>query len=146
MNDMTEKPKTAPAWTDGDIEAAYLMGAMNASEHEPTGDTPWESMDRVKAELDRIKANGWKIPDMVRLVRYGHRAGAESPLEPSEDTIGLAHEIWALAQGPPDEGIEDAALRIAARLDQWKNGEPNSTERLDILQKALGKTEGTVAQ
>lgn len=28
----------------------------------------------------------------------------------------LAHELWALAQCTPGEGIEDAVLRIAARL------------------------------
>lgn len=65
----TDTDKLIEAWTDGDVEAAYLMGAMNASGHEPTGDTLWQSVDRVKAELDRIKDNGWKIADMVRQVR-----------------------------------------------------------------------------
>lgn len=57
------------AWTDQDVDAAYLMGAINASGHEATGETYWPSMDRVKAECDRIKSNGWKIADMVRKVR-----------------------------------------------------------------------------
>lgn len=34
----------------------------------------------------------------------------------SKMTDGLAHELWAMAQTLPGEGIEDAVARIAARL------------------------------
>ena len=46
---------------------------------------------------------------------------SESPgnILSSPDWTGLAHEIWALAQLTPGEGIEDGAQRIETRLREW---------------------------
>ena len=35
-----------------------------------------------------------------------------------EDVIGTAHEVWAVAQAGPKEGIADAVERIAPYLTQ----------------------------
>jgi len=48
--------------------------------------------------------------------------------EPSIDIIGLAHEIWAVAQLLPEEGIEDGVERVINMLKE--NLEPHITETL----------------
>lgn len=57
------------AWNDGDIEAAYLAGCINGASQEATGKTYWPSLDRVQAELQRLKDNGIAIPSMIRSMR-----------------------------------------------------------------------------
>lgn len=40
-----------------------------------------------------------------------------------EDTFALAHEIWAVSNLAPGEGILDAVDRITQLLSQWKNND-----------------------
>lgn len=49
------------------------------------------------------------------------------------EQVDLAHELWALAQLGPNEGIEDGAARIAARLAST----PTEDARVKVLEEAL---------
>lgn len=69
------------------------------------------ALDRLPADLGRGSLNGF-----VAQAAYALRTALaeQPPPEPSD----LAHELWALAQCAPGEGIEDAVARIDARLTQ----------------------------
>ena len=41
----------------------------------------------------------------------------------SDDASALAHEIWAVSQLAPEEGILDAVDRIIPLLSQWKSND-----------------------
>ena len=40
-----------------------------------------------------------------------------------DDASALAHEIWAVSQLAPEEGILDAVDRITPLLSQWKSND-----------------------
>ena len=63
------QPSVEEPWNDGDIEAAYLAGCINGASQEVTGKTYWPSLDRARAELQRLKDNGISIPSMIRSMR-----------------------------------------------------------------------------
>lgn len=128
----------AGEWTDGDVEAAYLMGALNASAHEPTGETHWPSMDRVKAELDRIKANRWKIADMVRQVR-GKASSKPSqaigePVALNNDQIEQVSSWWQRRGG--HDRLARAHFEAGMR-EVLAHRSPMSSEARDLAIEAL---------
>lgn len=60
-------------WTDQDIDAAYLMGMINAELHEISEDNPLPSLAKMKMEIDRLKDMGYKYPhEAVRNLRKRH--------------------------------------------------------------------------
>jgi hypothetical protein len=49
-------------WNDADIDAAYLMGVVNASCHEIDINDTFPTLAIVSKEIDRLKSLGYKRP------------------------------------------------------------------------------------
>jgi len=58
-------------WTDADIDAAYLMGVINASCHKVDINEPFPSLTIAKKEIERLKGLGFENPhDAIKVLRY----------------------------------------------------------------------------
>lgn len=57
-------------WTKADVEAAYLMGLLNANVNEPPEGDPFPTFTRMQMEVERLKRLGFESPaDAVLSVR-----------------------------------------------------------------------------
>jgi hypothetical protein len=57
-------------WTDADIDAAYLMGVINATCHKVDVNESFPSLEIVRMEIERLKKLGFKNPsDAVKVLR-----------------------------------------------------------------------------
>ena len=68
--------ESSRVWTDADIDAAYIMGALNADAVEADEGDPAPSLSKVKKELDRLKKLGFDRP-------YKALASIRYPKEPT---------------------------------------------------------------
>ena len=58
-------------WTDADIDAAYIMGAINADAVTADEGDVFPSLSKVKKELERLKELGFDRPHKaLRVIRY----------------------------------------------------------------------------
>lgn len=77
-----------------------------------SGDDPLDvfMVDGIYTDDDTSRCwCGWEARAAARL--------AQQAVEPNAH-IDIAHELWAMAQGRPGEGIEEAVLRIATKLSE----------------------------
>jgi hypothetical protein len=57
-------------WTDSDIDAAYLMGVINATCHKIDPAEIFPSLEIVRMEIERLKKIGFNNPsDAVKVLR-----------------------------------------------------------------------------
>ena len=58
-------------WTDADIDAAYIMGAINADAVKADEGDVFPSLSKVKKELERLKKLGFDRPyKALKAIRY----------------------------------------------------------------------------
>lgn len=58
-------------WTDADIDAAYIMGAINADAVKADEGDVFPSLSKVKKELERLKELGFDRPyKALKAIRY----------------------------------------------------------------------------
>ena len=58
-------------WTDADIDAAYIMGAINADAVKADEGDVFPSLSKVKKELERLKELGFDRPHKaLKAIRY----------------------------------------------------------------------------
>lgn len=67
-------------WTDGDIDAAYVLGLINSGP---------ESIEKIQAESIRLKELGFNNPhEAVREIRYVKPKTVRGQLLPKTDDLG----------------------------------------------------------
>jgi hypothetical protein len=66
--------KKEHTWTDGDIDAAYLAGAINASAIPIPEGEPWPSLTASIKEIERLQACGFSHPHKaIKALRYPNK-------------------------------------------------------------------------
>ena len=71
---------------------------------------------QLQAAMRAYSSEGWQGMRAGVRAALAALAAAEQSREPVGDVSDLTHELWALAQLMPGEGIEDGARRIEDRL------------------------------
>ena len=57
-------------WNDNDIDAAYLLGVINATCHKVDEKEPFPSLVIVNKEIERLKKRGFPYPhDVIKMLR-----------------------------------------------------------------------------
>ena len=79
MENKGTPPPDQDVFTRRDVEVAYWMGVMNGAGHKESGRTPWPSMDRLLAELERVKKYALDIPSHVRALSRASTWPGETP-------------------------------------------------------------------
>jgi len=75
-------------WNDSDIDAAYLMGVINASCHEIDLTESFPTLAIVSKEIERLKSLGYKRPyEAVMTIRKGKPEEQNNPQPIKEKLI-----------------------------------------------------------
>jgi hypothetical protein len=69
-------------WTDSDVDAAYILGCINAHSIPLSGFETFPTLVATRKELERLKRIGFNTPsDAIRALRYPQR------ITPPEDKL-----------------------------------------------------------
>lgn len=106
-------------WNDADVDAAYLMGVINAACHEIDINEPMPSLVVIGKEIDRLKSLGYKRPyEAVIVLR-------EKKLE-DDPAIKYPCKSCGMEKEEKDKLIDE----IAEYIEKYRYAESMTSHRL----------------
>jgi len=119
---------TPHTWTDADVDASYVMGAINSDIIKVDENDTFPSLSKVAKELERLKELGFDRPsDALRAIRYPKNQ--EEKETDTKDSLSIADvrnkltpfsNLIAMIENGLLEGTIDVHPHIQKEIEQCK--------------------------